>query len=120
MHLMNRFEYTAGRLLVPVGGRFGYVYLILLCVFVFFLFYPSPSKHVPSAHFEGGEPWAEYYRKGQGMFFITCVSHTFVKSYVPCCYCAQTLEMLKGKRINPLYRPYCQGHPSQVSFRHGF
>jgi len=88
MHLMNRFEHTAGRLIVPVTGRYGYVYLIILCVFVFYLFHPSPSKHVPSAHLEGGQPWAEYYRKGHGMFLITCVIHTFIKSYVTCCDCA--------------------------------
>ena len=84
MHLINRFEYTAGRLIEPVAGRYGYVYLFILCVFVFYLFYPSPSKNAPSAHLEGGEPWAEYHRKGHGMFFITCVIHTFIKSYMAC------------------------------------
>lgn len=67
MHLM---EYANGGLQVPVGGRRYYVYVILLSMLALYFFYPSPSKYVPSAHLEGGEPWAEYYYKGQGMSFI--------------------------------------------------
>lgn len=102
MHLMNGFEYTDGRLLVPVTGRYGYVYLIVICLFVFYLFYPSPSNYVPSAHLEGGEPWAQYYRKGHGTFFIICSIHTFAKSYVPCCCVAQTFRTKRWWEFIPL------------------
>ena len=101
MHLMRGFEYTDQRLVVPFPGRYGCFCLILLVMFVFYLFYPSPSeyvpspsKYVPSAHLEGGEPWAKYYHKGQGLFFIILVIYTFVNSYVPCFFKAWGCYML--------------------------
>ncbi|XP_078350056.1 lymphotoxin-alpha-like [Oculina patagonica] len=57
-------EYANRRLQIPAGGCY-YVYLTLFLILVFYLFYPSPSKYAPSAHLEGGEPWAEYYTKDQ-------------------------------------------------------
>lgn len=79
MHLMRGFEYTDERLVVPIPGRYGCYCVILVVMFVLYLFYPSPSKFVPSAHLVGGEPWTKCYHKGQGLFFIISLFSLFLK-----------------------------------------